>query len=99
MKNQKLVPAAYVNKCIKKWGVQSQRNKIIEECLELALALQQTSCVTKDKKNNESNVYSELADVIIMMEQAKKIFDYERIKFNVKVKLRLLDEKYFNDEK
>lgn len=72
---------------IEKWGREAQINKIQEEALELALALSQRNCPTKDPKAVEDALYDELADMKIMMMQAELLFDAERIAKRVQYKL------------
>lgn len=58
---------------IDKFGVDGQVRKLQEELLELALVLNQINCPTKNRSKMEENLYSELADVKIMMIQAELI--------------------------
>jgi len=74
-------------KAIDKWGKEAQINKIQEEALELALALNKRKCPTKDIEQIEENLYDELADMKIMLAQAEIIFDADRINERVKFKL------------
>lgn len=83
---------------IEKWGAKSQANKIQEELLELALALNRINCSTKDQEEMEENIYEELADVKIMMAQAELIFNKSRIDEMVKIKLEKL-KKHLDNEK
>ena len=81
-----------------KWGRETQINKLQEESLELALAINQHNCPTKNKKELEDKIYDELADVKIMMCQAENfLFDKDRIDERVKFKLNRMREKYFQD--
>ena len=84
-----------LKKAIEKFGVETQVNKIQEECLELALILNQMKCPTKEI--NLIELHSELADVKIMMAQAELIFDNELIDSYVELKLKRLEEKYLQD--
>ena len=86
-----------ISKAIKKWGRQTQVNKIQEEALELSLVLNQINCPTKDKTEMENALYSELADMKIMMAQAEILFDKNRIDKMVKMKLEKLNSKYLID--
>ena len=79
---------------IAKWGEDNQINKIQEEALELALILNQRKCPTKDPVEMEHKVYDELADMTIMMGQARILFNPERIDERVKYKLEKLQSKY-----
>lgn len=82
---------------IEKWGAEVQINKIQEEALELALALNHMNCPTKIASQVEANIYEELADMKIMMAQAEIIFDKSRIDALVKIKLERLRSKYFQN--
>ena len=84
-------------KIIKKWGRDTQINKIQEEALELALAINQMKCPTKNIEQMEANLYDELADMKIMMAQAEILFDSKRINEQVKFKLDKCHQKYFNN--
>lgn len=83
-------------KAIDLWGEETQINKIQEECLELALVLNQRNCPTKCVHEMEEKLYDELADVVIMMEQAKILFDADRINKRVQEKLHKLETKYLS---
>jgi len=78
-------------KAIETWGVDTQVNKLQEELLELALILNQMNCITKQKFKLERQLYDELADVSIMMAQARLIFDKERIDRCIASKLERLE--------
>jgi NTP pyrophosphatase (non-canonical NTP hydrolase) len=85
-----------VQKIIDRFGSDIQVNKIQEEALELALALNQVNCPTKNKSEKLENVYEELADMKIMMAQAEKLFDADKINKLVDFKLNRFAEKYLN---
>lgn len=84
-----------LTKAIGKWGKETQINKLQEELLELALVLNQRNCPTKDQKYITDQLYSELADVSIMMMQARLILDQKRIDETIRYKLNRMDEIYF----
>lgn len=86
-----------LKKAIEKWGREVQVTKIQEEALELALVLNQIKCPTKNQEEMEALLYSELADMKIMMAQADLLFDADRINSNVNIKLERLQVKYLND--
>ena len=75
------------------FGKDVQADKIQEEAMELALALHQYKCPTKDKIKLLDNVYDELADMKIMMAQAEIIFDPSIINARVDLKLKKFQEK------
>jgi len=83
-----------VQRIIDRFGSEVQVNKIQEEALELALALNQVNCPTKNKAEKLENVYEELADMKIMMAQAEKLFDADKINQLVDFKLNRFSEKY-----
>ena len=72
---------------IDKWGRASQIEMIQEEAMELALALQQMRRKSKGKREMLERVIDEIADVHIMMAQARILFDPawidERIRFKM----------------
>ncbi|HOW51785.1 MAG TPA: hypothetical protein PLV42_07055 [bacterium] len=64
-----------LKKAIKMWGRDSQIEMIEEECLELALALQKMKRKRGNHEEKLLNTIDEIADVSIMLEQARIIFD------------------------
>lgn len=66
-------------KAIDKWGVDSQIHKIQEEILELALAINQSRCITKNKEHLIQGIISEVADCKIMIRQAELIYGKDKI--------------------
>lgn len=93
-KGLKEYPTIY-HQIIERFGRDVQINKIQEEALELALAINHLQCPTKD--DTEANLYGELADMVIMMEQAKILFDIERIQSTMRLKLNRFKDKYLSD--
>jgi ribosomal protein L37AE/L43A len=65
------------NQAIEFFGVDSQIDVCIEECLELALILQQLK--RKDKTISPHAIYTEIADVLIMLEQMRLIFGDQNV--------------------
>lgn len=63
---------------IERWGIDSQVNQLIEECAELIVALNHARRVSWDGAPAD-HVVEELADVEIMLEQMRMIFDADRI--------------------
>lgn len=92
-KGMKPYPLIYY-RIISRFGRDVQIHKIQEEALELALALNQIHCPTKNRELMEDNLYSELADMKIMMTQAEILFDKDRIDEQVEFKLNQFKEKY-----
>jgi len=80
-----------LEKVIRKFGKKNQIDKIQEEAQELALALHQYKCPTKDKEKGLDNIYDELADMTIMLAQANILFDRNRIAHRVDLKLKRLE--------
>ena len=78
--------------CLDKWGPNSQIDMCIEEMSELIQAL----CKAKRYKKPDkwlAQVYEEIADVTIMLEQVISIFDGEEVvPMVVKRKLKRLSE-------
>lgn len=66
---------------------------IIEECLELALAMQKLKRIRGDKQQKFDNVIDEIADVKIMITQAQKLFPKEFINARVDYKMNRLKER------
>jgi hypothetical protein len=60
-------------KAIEKWGIEHQTKKIQEQCLELALVINNLDCLLKSKAESYRNFIYECADVCIMMKQAELI--------------------------
>lgn len=63
-----------LHQAINKWGVDAQIEMIIEECLELAVALQKLKRKRGDHEQKLVAVIDEIADVRIIIEQAIIIF-------------------------
>ena len=71
-------------------GARSQAIKAIEEMAELITAL------TKDLNMSPSNVEEEIADVQIMMEQLKEVYDSKEIEKHRRRKLYRLKKRVEN---
>ena len=82
---------------IDKWGTSSQVGMLHEECLELALALHKLNSRAGGRGQNNTlllgNVYDELADVIIMVEQSKLIFNMNKVQERIDYKMNRLNER------
>lgn len=59
------------DKAIRTWGMESQAWMVIEEMSELAKEL----CKTRRKMSNPDALADEIADVTIMLEQLRLMFD------------------------
>ena len=82
-------------KAIEKWGQGAQYEMIIEECLELATILQKAK--RKQRKIDPIKVAEEIADVIIMVEQAKLMFGEQLIAMKIAEKLDRLEKRLNED--
>jgi len=61
---------ALMQKCLDTWGQESQLSMLQEECAELIVAV---SKVLRGKTNAWQNLYEEIADVSLMIDQIKLI--------------------------
>lgn len=80
-------------KTIYKFGVTNQIDKAIEECLELVQTL------IKFKQNRMNNVEEEVADVEIMCEQLRMLFNEEMINAFKAQKLDRLEKRVLEEDK
>jgi NTP pyrophosphatase (non-canonical NTP hydrolase) len=72
-------------KAIEKFGIDSQIDKLIEEMSELTQAL------CKFKRGKPHNVEEEIADVEIVLNQIRTIFDIQKIDVQYSIKLKKLE--------
>lgn len=91
--NSGFIDDSILENAIERWGIDAQCEMIIEECLELALALQKMKRLRGDKKQKYKNTIDEIADVKIMIRQAERIFDSELINERVDFKMNRLKER------
>jgi NTP pyrophosphatase (non-canonical NTP hydrolase) len=70
-----------------------QCEMIIEECIELALALQKLKRKRGDPEEKLKNVIDEIADVSVMIKQAQIIFDSEKIQERIDYKMNRLEKR------
>lgn len=78
---------------LNKYGYKQQLAMLQEESTELALAIHKylnRSPLTEEKFNH---LLEEIADVIIMIEQAKQMFPVDRIKWYIDFKLQRQDKR------
>ena len=80
-----------LREAIKVYGKDNQIEMIIEECSELIMALQKNK--RYNTKDTYINVCEEIADVDIMIEQAKMMFDDDLINHIKKQKIERLKER------
>lgn len=71
--SEKRLETILYNKAIAKWGRAAQVDMAIEEMAELTLALCKSKRETKSKDWLD-NVYEEIADVLIMLDQLRIIY-------------------------
>lgn len=88
-----LIDEITLNEAIEKFGIDSQIELIIEECLELATALQKLKRKRGDTGTKLENVIDEIADVKITIKQAENIFGSEPVNERVKFKMNRLKER------
>lgn len=74
-------------KAVSFFGINNQKRKAEEELTELILALK------RDQDGRPHNVEEELADVIIMIEQLKLIYDQGKIMEWIEIKLERLERR------
>jgi len=91
--NSGFIDDSILENAIEMWGFDAQCEMIIEECLELALALQKMKRLRGDKDKKYANTIDEIADVKIMIRQAERIFDSELINQRVDFKMNRLKER------
>lgn len=89
---QKKIDHNILKSAIKKYGTDLQIEMIEEECLELLIALRK---LKRNKFSGEdiTKVIDEIADVTIMMEQAKLIFYEKDINARIDYKMKRLNDK------
>lgn len=78
-----------LDRAVRLWGKYAQERMAVGECGEF-IALQGRSAQNRD--SNEDWI-SEIADVIIMMEQMAKLYGYEQVKEMVNFKMERLSGK------
>lgn len=79
-----------MNKAISTYGQDSQMLMAIEEMSELTKAI----CKYKRYGDNVNDIAEEIADVTIMLEQLKMMFDvYPEVEMNIDLKLKRLERR------
>lgn len=91
----KTIDKELLHQAINTWGVEAQCDMIVEECLELALAVQKLKRKRGDQEAKITAIIDEIADVRIIIEQAMIIFaDPEnRIQERIDFKMNRLKER------
>ena len=79
-----------MNKAISTYGQDSQMLMAIEEMSELTKAI----CKYKRYGDNVNDIAEEIADVTIMLDQLKMMFDvYPEVEMNIDLKLKRLERR------
>jgi hypothetical protein len=86
-----------LKKAIELWGEKAQREMVIEEALELGLALMKLRR-SGDPEKRMADVIDEVADMKIMVAQAELLFDLEAINTRVEFKMNRLKKKIESKE-
>lgn len=90
-----------LEKAIEIYGREAQIEMIIEECSELIFAIQKLKrCPDRDSDLRVKllfNVRDEIADVSVMMKQAKLIFGVESVNERVEYKMFRLESRMIED--
>ena len=86
-----------LQRAIDTWGVDAQCEMMLQESIELAMALQKMKRLRGDHQQKFANLIDELADNKIMLRQMEKIFPIELINDRVDFKMNRLKERL--DEK
>jgi len=80
-------------KALEKWGNELQIGMVIEECLELATVLHKLRRTDKDPELLTENIIDEIADVTIMIHQARMMFGAEKVDKKIAFKMERLKTK------
>ena len=86
-----------LQRAIDTWGVDAQCEMMLQESIELAMALQKMKRLRGNHQQKFANLIDELADNKIMLRQMEKIFPIELINDRVDFKMNRLKERL--DEK
>jgi NTP pyrophosphatase (non-canonical NTP hydrolase) len=76
-----------ISRLLQHFGPTSQLNKLVEELLELALAIQHSKSPGHKCQDHKALISSEIADVFIMLNQAIIIYDIKDITNTINDKL------------
>jgi hypothetical protein len=87
-----MIDKKILQRAITLWGEKAQREMIIEEALELGLALMKLRR-SGDSGEQMRSVIDEVADMKIMVAQAELLYDKEAIDKRVEYKMGRLDKK------
>jgi len=87
-----------LKRAIDTWGEDAQIEMMIEESLEVALALQKLKRKRGNREQKIENVIDELADIKIMTRQMEMIFGESAINKRVEFKLNRVSDRLNNKE-
>ena len=98
-----MIDKKILNMAIKKYGADTQQDMVIEEALELALAILKHRRAVKEGYpatilSRRTNVVEESADTRVMLEQVDMMFDCEEeVKQQIEYKVNRLKERLENE--
>jgi NTP pyrophosphatase (non-canonical NTP hydrolase) len=80
------------DRAIKKWGEMGQLDQMIEECAELIVALNKykrmKNYIAQKKEGVMENLYEELADVKLCLEQMEFMFGKDKVNATLDKKIQ-----------
>jgi len=88
-----LIDDKILQEAINTFGIDNQIEMVKEESIELALSIQKLSRAGGDREKKFTDVIDELADMAIMLEQAKKIFNRDLINKRITFKMNRLEKR------
>ena len=83
-----------LRRAIKLWGKPQQWNQVIEECAELIVAIRHYT----RQRATDDQVAEEVADVIIMAQQAREMIGAARVDHIVNAKMRRVEHRIIEGE-
>ena len=92
-KKDSIISDEILQETIDTWGVDSQFEMVVEECLELALSIQKMKRLSGDKKQKYFNMVDELADVLLMSNQLRFMVDGDLLNERIEFKRNRLVER------
>lgn len=93
MNVKEFIDDTILQRAIDTWGVDAQCEMMLEECIELDMALQKMKRLRGDKQQKFNNLIDEIADNKIMLRQMELIFPIELINERVIFKMNRLEER------
>jgi hypothetical protein len=84
-----------LQRCVDKWGFQMQLDIVVEELSELIKEI----CKARRGNDNRFEMIDEIADVTIMIEQAKLLFEIteNELQDRIKFKVNRIEERLIKD--